>query len=159
MAGKTVAAFRAMCGRVPAYDRTAAQHEMDVQILTQVKNGPAGSKELNRAIEAEYMSRQPNIDDWGLRVGSKVMWLKNDYSKAPQLDADGNPVFDKATGQAICSGFMNGSLGVVTKPHQKGAWVRFDDGAEDVITTADLEKLTHGWAISVHKAQGPHSDA
>jgi exodeoxyribonuclease V alpha subunit len=32
--------------------------------------------------------------------------------------------------------------------------VRFDDGAEDVITTADLEKLTHGWAISVHKAQG-----
>lgn len=82
------------------------------------------------------------------------MWLKNDYSKAPQLDADGNPVLDKATGQAICSGFMNGSLGVVIKPHQKGAWVRFDDGAEDVITTADLEKLTHGWAISVHKAQG-----
>ena len=32
--------------------------------------------------------------------------------------------------------------------------VRFDDGAEDAITTADLEKLTHGWAISVHKAQG-----
>jgi exodeoxyribonuclease V alpha subunit len=49
---------------------------------------------------------------------------------------------------------MNGSLGVVTKPHPKGAWARFDDGAEDVITTADLEKLTHGWAISVHKAQG-----
>lgn len=23
-----------------------------------------------------------------------------------------------------------------------------------MITTADLEKLTHGWAISVHKAQG-----
>ncbi|NRP76098.1 RecBCD enzyme subunit RecD [Ensifer psoraleae] len=40
------------------------------------------------------------------------------------------------------------------KPHQKGAWVKFDDGAEDVVTTADLEKLTHGWAISVHKAQG-----
>lgn len=49
---------------------------------------------------------------------------------------------------------MNGSLGVVTKPHPKGARARFDDGAEDVITTADLEKLTHGWAISVHKAQG-----
>lgn len=49
---------------------------------------------------------------------------------------------------------MNGSLGVVTKPHPKGAWVRFDDGADDAITAADLEKLTHGWAISVHKAQG-----
>jgi exodeoxyribonuclease V alpha subunit len=82
------------------------------------------------------------------------MWLKNDYSKAPQLDVEGKPVLDKVTGDPICAGFMNGSLGVVTKPHPKGAWVRFDDGAEDVITTADLEKLTHGWAISVHKAQG-----
>ncbi|WP_337763973.1 AAA family ATPase [Sinorhizobium meliloti] len=154
VAAKIVAAFRAMCGRAPASGRTAALHDLDVQILTQVKNGPAGSKELNRAIEAEYMNRQPNIDDWGLSVGSKVMWLKNDYSKAPQLDADGNSLVNTATGEAICSGFMNGSLGVVTRQHQKGAWVRFDDGAEDAITTADLEKLTHGWAISVHKAQG-----
>lgn len=151
---KTVAAFRAMCGRVPANGKTAALHEMDVQILTQVKNGPAGSKELNRAIEAEYMARQAEIEDWGLRVGSKIMWLKNDYSKAPQLDAEGRPIVDKVTGDPICAGFMNGSLGVVTKPNPKGAWVRFDDGAEDAITAADLEKLTHGWAISIHKAQG-----
>ncbi|WP_173514869.1 ATP-dependent DNA helicase, partial [Sinorhizobium psoraleae] len=127
VAGKTIAAFRAMCGRVPAYGKTAALHEMDVQILTQVKNGPAGSKELNRAIEVEYMARQASIDDWGLSVGSKIMWLKNDYSKSPQLDPEGNPVVDKATGEPICSGFMNGSLGVVMKPHQKGAWVKFDD--------------------------------
>ncbi|MFC0808317.1 AAA family ATPase [Ensifer sp. P24N7] len=154
MAGKTIAAFRAMCGRVPAYGKTAALHEMDVQILTQVKNGLAGSKELNRAIEIEYMARQAKVEDWGLSVGSKIMWLKNDYTKAPQLDPEGMPVLDKVTGDPVCAGFMNGSLGVVTKPHPKGAWVRFDDGAEDAITTADLEKLTHGWAISVHKAQG-----
>lgn len=154
VAARTLAAFRAMCGRVPAYGRTAALHDMDVQILTQVKNGPAGSKELNRAIEIEYMARQANVEDWGLSVGSKIMWLKNDYSKAPQLDADGSPLLDKVTGEPVCSGFMNGSLGVVTKPHPKGAWVRFDDGAEDAVTAADLEKVTHGWAISVHKAQG-----
>jgi exodeoxyribonuclease V alpha subunit len=154
VAARTLAAFRAMCGRVPAYGRTAALHDMDVQILTQVKNGPAGSKELNRAIEIEYMARQANVEDWGLSVGSKIMWLKNDYSKAPQLDADGSPLLDKVTGEPVCSGFMNGSLGVVTKPHPKGAWVRFDDSAEDAVTAADLEKVTHGWAISVHKAQG-----
>ncbi|ANL33910.1 hypothetical protein [Rhizobium phaseoli] len=100
------------------------------------------------------MGRQANVEDWGLSVGSKIMWLKNDYSKAPQLDAEGKPVVDKVTGDPICAGFMNGSLAVVTKPHPKGAWVRFDDGAEDAITAPDLEKLTHGWAISVHKAQG-----
>ncbi len=154
VARNTIAAFRAMCGRAPAYGKTAALHEVDVQILTQVKNGPAGSKELNRAIEVEYMAKQTNVEDWGLSVGSKIMWLKNDYSKAPQLDANGNTVVDNLTGNPMCAGFMNGSLGVVTKPHPKGAWVRFDDGAEDAITMADLEKLTHGWAISVHKAQG-----
>ncbi|RWX20060.1 DUF2075 domain-containing protein [Rhizobium hidalgonense] len=154
VAPKTIAAFRAMCGRVPAYGKTAALHEMDVQILTQVKNGAAGSKELNRAIEIEYMAKQANVEDWGLSVGSKVMWLKNDYTKAPQFDAEGKPVLDKVTADPIRAGFMNGSLGVITKPHPKGAWLRFDDGAEDAITTADLEKLTHGWAISVHKAQG-----
>lgn len=154
VAARTLAAFRAMCGQPPAYGRIAALHEKDVQILTQVKNGPAGSKDLNRAIEAEYMARQPDIDGWGLSVGSKIMWLKNDYSKSPRFDAAGNPVLDKATGEPICSGFMNGSLGVVTKADPKGAWVVFDDGAEDAITATDLEKLTHGWAISVHKAQG-----
>lgn len=154
VAVKTMAAFRAMCGRVPAKGKTADLHDLDVQILTQVKNGPAGLKELNRAIETEYMARQANVEDWGLSVGSKIMWLKNDYSKAPELDTEGKPVVDKLTGDPICAGFMNGSLGIVMKPHPKGACVRFDDGAEDVITTADLEKLTLGYAISVHKAQG-----
>lgn len=154
VAAKVLAAFRAMCGPAPANGKTHALHDLDVQILTQVKNGPSGSKELNRAIEVEYMVSQPKIEDWGLSVGSKVMWLRNDYSKAPRLDAVGNPVVDKATGEPICSGFMNGSLGVLRNPHPKGAWVIFDDGAEDAISAADLEKLTHGWAISVHKAQG-----
>ncbi|MBB3146383.1 exodeoxyribonuclease V alpha subunit [Phyllobacterium trifolii] len=154
VAAKTIAAFRAMCGPVPANEKTAALHDMDVQILTQIKNGSAGSKDLNRAIESEYMARQRKIENWGLSVGSKVMWLRNDYSKAPQLDEAGNALIDKTTSRPICCGFMNGSLGVVMRPHAKGAWVKFDDGTEDAITSADLEKLTYGWAISVHKAQG-----
>jgi exodeoxyribonuclease V alpha subunit len=48
---------------------------------------------------------------------------------------------------------MNGSLCVVTKLHPERAVVRFDDGAEDAVKAADLEKLTQSWAISVHKAQ------
>lgn len=154
IAAKTLAAFRAMCGSAPAPGKVATLHDLDVQLLTQVKSGPAGSKELNRAIEAEYMARQPNVGDWGLSVGSKVMWLKNDYSKAPQLDPEGNPIFNPATGEPVCMGFMNGALGVLQKLHPKGACVRFDDGSEDVVIAADLEKLTHGWAVSVHKAQG-----
>ncbi len=59
VAAKTIAAFRAMYGRVPTYGKTAALHEMDVQILTQVKNVPVGSKELNRAIEVKYWGSSP----------------------------------------------------------------------------------------------------
>ncbi|RUW66141.1 DUF2075 domain-containing protein, partial [Mesorhizobium sp. M4B.F.Ca.ET.049.02.1.2] len=154
LAPKTLAAFRAMCGPVPVNGRTLSLHDRDVQILTQMKNGPAGSKTLNRAIEDEYMALQPKVDDWGLSVGSKVLWLRNDYSKAPQLDQHGNPVVEQSSGEPVCAGFMNGSIGILRKPHPKGAWISFDDGAEDIITTADLEKLTHGWAMSVHKAQG-----
>ncbi len=36
-----ISLFRAMCGRVPPYGKTATLHEMDVQILAQVKNGVA----------------------------------------------------------------------------------------------------------------------
>lgn len=49
------------------------------------------------------MGRQPDVEDWGLSVGSKIMWLKNDSTKFPYLDAEGKPAIDKVTG-------MNGSL-------------------------------------------------
>jgi exodeoxyribonuclease V alpha subunit len=154
IAAKTLAAFRAMCGPAPANGKTDVLHDLDVQILTQTRSGPAGSRELNRAIEEEYMARQTKVEDWGLGIGSKVLWLRNDYSKAPRIDLEGKPVIDERTGEPIFSGFMNGSLGTLRKPHARGAWVTFDDGAADVVTAADLEKLTYGWAISVHKAQG-----
>lgn len=151
---KTVAAFRAMCGPAPARGKTASLHNLDVQILTQVKNGPAGSRTLNRVIEAEYMAHQPHIEDWGLSIGSKIAWLKNDYTKAPLQAADGSPLMNPATGKPLCAGFMNGSLGTIQKHHPTGVWMKLDDGSEDAVTAADLEKLTHGWAISIHKAQG-----
>ena len=58
------------------------------------------------------------------------------------------------TGRPLYAGFMNGSLGIVRRVTRRGAWVEMDDGAADEITRPDLEKLTLGWAMSVHKAQG-----
>ena len=49
---------------------------------------------------------------------------------------------------------MNGSLGVIRRATTKGAWLELDDRAADEITLPDLERLTNGWAISIHKAQG-----
>lgn len=154
IASKTLQVFRAMCGPAPEAGQADRLHALDVQILTQRKNGPAGAKALNQCIEAEYMARQARIRDWGLSAGSKVLWLKNDYRKAPLRDRAGNVVLDPLTNEPTYSGFMNGAIGTIRHPHQDGAWVTFDDGTADAILAADLEKLTHGWAISVHKAQG-----
>jgi exodeoxyribonuclease V alpha subunit len=149
-----LSAFRAMAGPPPEPDATNALHELDIQVLCALKNGPHGFRDMNAAIEAEWMARQPRIHDWGLSQGSKITWLRNDYSKAPLRDARGEPVLDPATGKPVCAGFYNGSLGIVRRETGRGAWVEFDDGAADETRQHDLEKLTLGWAISVHKAQG-----
>jgi exodeoxyribonuclease V alpha subunit len=74
IASKALQVFRAMCGPAPALDQADHLHALDVQILTQTKSGPAGAKVLNHGIESEYMARQTRIRDWGLSVGSKVLW-------------------------------------------------------------------------------------
>lgn len=146
--------FHAMAGQVPRTGETDKLHDLDIQILCPTAHGPAGSKVLNQQIERIYMSRQVPIHNWGLAVGSKLLWLKNDYHKSPVKDSDGQQIVDGLTGQPSYQGFMNGSLGVVRRPTDKGAWVEFDDGAADEIRARDLDTLTSGWAVSVHKAQG-----
>lgn len=146
--------FAAMAGPPPSPEKVVRLHGLDIQVLCPTRHGPAGSQALNREIERAYMARQPRIHDWGLAVGSKVLWLKNDYGKAPLRDADGTVLVDPLTGEPSCQGFMNGALGVVRRATPKGAWLEFDDGAADEVRPHDLEKMAGGWAISVHKAQG-----
>ena len=117
----TITAFRAMVGSAPPPMRTSSLHDADVQILCPVKNGASGTKAINESIEAEWMVHQPSIANWGLSIGSKVMWLRNDYTKAPMKDADGSLIINPATGEPVCTGFMNGSLGVIKRATAKGA--------------------------------------
>lgn len=146
--------FRAMVGQPPALGRANALHDMDVQILCLLKNGPGGSKVLNEAVEREWMACQEPVPGWGLSVGSKVMWLHNDYGKSPLRGANGEQLLDPVRGEPMFAGFTNGALGMVCRLADGGAWLEFDDGAADRVHVADLEHLTRGWAISVHKAQG-----
>lgn len=54
-----------------------------------------------------------------MSIGSKIMWLKNDYSKAPKLDTEGKPVVDKLTGDPIGAGFMKAPWVPSLKPIPK----------------------------------------
>lgn len=149
-----VATFCALCGPIPVADEVESLFRKDVQVLTATKNGNSGYSALNTTIDALYMANQKIIDNWGIHVGSKLLWLKNDYSKGYRRGSDGAPILDDETGNPRIDGLMNGSLGRVIHSTDHGIWAKFDDEVEDEIRYDDRSKFTLGWAVSVHKAQG-----
>ena len=103
-----------------------------VQVVTPVHRGPAGTIELNRALKARLNPGDGTV--WGFDVGDRVVATAN------HLDLD--PV-----------GFANGEVGVVTGTGDGTLSVDFSSGPCTVPTSA-LSDLKHGWAITVHRAQG-----
>jgi exodeoxyribonuclease V alpha subunit len=119
----------------------------DIQVLTPMHRGAAGSHAINLALQAALNPRGAPLfrGQRELRVGDKVMQLKNDYDRT----------------------VWNGDIGVVASVDaQAGSLVvRFED--EVVSAPGDiangrlvpyepsaLDNLTLAYACSVHKAQG-----
>ncbi|KQS65804.1 AAA family ATPase [Modestobacter sp. Leaf380] len=103
-----------------------------VQVVTPVHRGPAGTIELNKALKAELNPGDGTV--WGFDVGDRVVATAN------HLDLE--PV-----------GFANGEVGVVTGTGDGSLSIDFSSGPCNVTGTA-LGDLKHGWAITVHRAQG-----
>ncbi|MEP6463594.1 MAG: AAA family ATPase [Frankiaceae bacterium] len=101
----------------------------DVQVVTPVHRGPAGTAALNEALKAALNPGPGQLG--GFDPGDRVV------STANHLD----------------EGFANGEVGVVTAIADKGLVVEF---AGEPVTVAPrfLSDLRHGWAITVHRAQG-----
>ncbi len=103
-----------------------------VQVVTPVHRGPAGTIELNKALKAQLNPGDGTV--WGFDVGDRVVATAN------HLDLE--PV-----------GFANGEVGVVTGTGDGSLSIDFSSGPVVVSGTA-LGDLKHGWAITVHRAQG-----
>jgi exodeoxyribonuclease V alpha subunit len=99
--------------------------------------GDAGASSLNSALQSA-LNAPPKTElirgSKVLRVGDKVMQLRNDYDK---------DVF-------------NGDLGVVSDidPSEESLKVRFDDGRELAYEGSDIDDLALSYACTVHKSQG-----
>lgn len=104
----------------------------DIQVVTPVHRGPAGTVELNRGLKAR-LNPGPGMVA-GFDPGDRVVATAN------HLDAE--PV-----------GFANGEVGVVIDAGHGEVTVEFAGGAATVSGKA-LADLRHGWAITVHRAQG-----
>jgi exodeoxyribonuclease V alpha subunit len=102
-----------------------------VQVVTPVHRGPAGTVELNRALKARL---NPGSGKRRFDPGDRIVATAN------HLEAE--PV-----------GYANGEVGVVDSVEDGVVVAGFASGPAEVKGKA-LNDLLHGWAITVHRAQG-----
>ena len=101
----------------------------EVQVVTPVHKGPAGTVELNRALKAR-LNPGPGAHR-GFDPGDRVVAIANHADE----------------------GFANGEVGTVTSTDGEGLTVSFS-GLPVTVPVKLLGDLRHGWALTVHRAQG-----
>ena len=104
----------------------------DVQVVTPVHKGAAGTWELNKALKAVLNPGRGTVS--GFDVGDRVVATANHLEAEP-------------------TGFANGEVGVVAAAADGTVTVEFASGPANVSGRA-LADLRHGWAVTVHRAQG-----
>ena len=108
-----------------------------IQVVTPVHRGPAGTQALNRALKAVLNPGTGTVR--GFDVGDRVVATAN------HLDAEP-------------TGYANGEVGTVVSTGDNTLRVAFT-GGESEISGKSLADLLHGWAITVHRAQGSEWEA
>jgi exodeoxyribonuclease V alpha subunit len=103
-----------------------------VQVVTPVHRGAAGTLALNTALKAKL---NPGTGKGRFDVGDRVVATANHLEAEP-------------------FGYANGEVGVVDEVERDGTvTVGFASGPA-VVKGKALADLVHGWAITVHRAQG-----
>ncbi|GAC1607693.1 MAG: hypothetical protein NVS3B26_01820 [Mycobacteriales bacterium] len=102
----------------------------EIQVVTPVHRGPAGTVALNVALKARLNPGSGEVQ--GFDVGDRVV----------------------ATANHLDEGFANGEVGVVTGKADKGLIVSFAGAGSVTVPPKSLMDLRHGWAVTVHRAQG-----
>jgi exodeoxyribonuclease V alpha subunit len=119
--------------RIPA--RFGLDPRTDVQVLTPMHKGEAGAQALNERLQKALNPAGPSVTRGArtLRVGDKVMQLKNDYDKD----------------------VYNGDMGFVSAldPAARTLTVLYDE-REVAYEEADIDELTLAYATTIHKSQG-----
>jgi exodeoxyribonuclease V alpha subunit len=107
----------------------------DVQVLTPMNRGIVGTANLNLELQKTLNPREAELSRGGknLKVGDKVMQIRNNYDKE----------------------VFNGDIGRIVKiDREDQETVVLFDGRAVVYDFADLDEIVLAYAVSVHKSQG-----
>ncbi len=121
-----------MCERIP--DNLNYDPFTEIQVLTPMYKGAVGADNLNQKLQRRLNPSSTGIalNGWELRVGDKVMQLKNNYEK----------------------GVFNGEIGLIidVDADEGTVVVRFDHLIP--YSKDELSELSLAYACTVHKSQG-----
>ncbi len=138
-AGSAAAAHRVTQLVTDSIPRVFGLAPENIQVVTPVHAGPAGTKALNTALKAVLNPGPYRHTIRGFDVGDRVVATANHF--------DAEPV-----------GYANGEIGTVIDAKSGSLLVAFAGGQAEISGKA-LGDLLHGWAITVHRAQGSEWDA
>ena len=108
-----------------------------IQVVTPVHRGPAGTIELNAALKARLNPSPFRKSANRFDPGDRVVATANHLEASP-------------------TGFANGEVGTVTAVRDKVVTIDFGTTAPALaeVSGKTLADISHGWAITVHRAQG-----
>jgi len=108
-----------------------------IQVVTPVHRGPAGTIELNAALKAKLNPSPFGKSGRRFDPGDRVVATANHLEATP-------------------TGFANGEVGTVTAVRDRVVTIDFGTTAPALAEVSGkmLADISHGWAITVHRAQG-----
>ena len=126
-----------VCKRIPS--RYKLDPRTEVMTLVPMRRGPVGLIALNEEFERRLNpgDRPVVLAGSGLRVGSRIVQTKNDYTVDREV--------------------MNGEVAFILDWDEEEGEARLslDDGEREIIVpAAALETYNLAWALTVHRAQG-----
>lgn len=126
---------------------------ISIQTMSPMKKGEAGvwnlNKVLQNALNPEREGCRIRKGDTDLRLGDRVMQIRNDYRK------------EWTTGDTDGVGVYNGDIGFITDidPEDRSLEVTFDEDRRALYDESDMDDLELAYCMSVHKSQGGEFDA
>ena len=138
--------------KLPPYVKAAPY---EIQVLTPMRKGELGVEHLNKVLQ-QYLNppaqdkKEKSFHSGILRVGDKVMQIKNNYQMEWEVTGKFNLVQEKGVG------IFNGDMGIVKDINHfsEQVTIEFDEHRQVLYGFSQLDEIELAYAVTIHKSQG-----